>query len=287
MNMSVLVPLLTVYLVWGSTYLAIRYAIETIPPFLMAALRFLTAGALFYAWGVFNRHARPTFIQWRTGLIVGGFLLVGGNGLVVFAEKTVPSGMAALLVSTVPLWMVLFGREKTTVWGWLGIVGGFFGIVLLVGPSVVGNVGALPLGGCLLLCLASVLWAIGSVYSRRAPHAGSHVMATAAQMLAGGALLFIIGLMTGERVIFAEVSARSWWSLLYLIVFGALVGFTAYTWLLKTASISVTSTYAYVNPVVAIFLGWLVAGEPIGPRTLVASAVIILSVVVITSQRRV
>ncbi len=287
MNTSVLVALFTVYIVWGSTYLAIRYAVETIPPFLMAALRFLIAGAIFFAWGLVRKHAPPTRAQWKTGLIVGGFLLVGGNGLVVYAEQTVPSGMAALLVSMVPLWMVLFSREKTSILSWCGILGGFVGLVMLMWPSIAGQIGALPLHGCLLLCLASVLWAIGSVYSKRAPHPESHVMATAAQMLAGGLLLLIIGLGMGEKVDPNNVSARSLWSLVYLIAFGALVGFTAYTWLLRMTSISVASTYAYVNPVVAIFLGWLVADEPIRAGTIIASAVIILSVVVITSQRRV
>jgi drug/metabolite transporter (DMT)-like permease len=287
MNPSILTALITVYLVWGSTYLAIRYAVETIPPFLMASLRFLSAGAIFFAWGLFRKHAVPSLRHWKTGFIVGGLLLVGGNGLVVYAEKTVPSGMAALLVSTVPLWMVLFAREKTSFWSWLGFAGGFVGILLLVGSSVLGHVGALPLNGLLLLCTASILWALGSVYSTRASHPTSHVMSTAVQMLSGGVLLLIIGLAIGERLHPDNVSPRSFWSLLYLIVFGALLGFTAYTWLLRSAPISVASTYAYVNPVVAIYLGWLLADETIGMRAIAASVVIILSVVVITTQRRV
>jgi drug/metabolite transporter (DMT)-like permease len=281
-----------VYLIWGSTYLAIRFAIETIPPFFMASARFLTAGALLYAWAVTHGAERPSRAHWRAATIVGALLLVGGNGSVVWAEQRVPSGVAALLAATVPLWMVLLDwrrpggtRPRGTVF--VGIAFGLGGLALLVEPSsFVSGHATDPLGAAVLL-LGSLLWAIGSIYSRHATLPSSPILMTGIEMLAGGVLLAVTGLLFGERHQFVlhAVSLRSGMALLYLIVFGALIGFTAYLWLLRVASPAHVSTYAYVNPVVAVILGWALAGEPLSARTLLAAGVIVGSVMVIGMKR--
>ena len=282
-----------VYVVWGSTYLAILFAIETIPPFLMAGARFLASGAALYAWTRLRGGPRPTRANWRAATVVGAFLLVGGNGGVVWAEQRVPSGLAALLVATMPLWMVLLdwwrgGGVRPTGRTWAGIAVGFLGLGILVGPAeLLGGGAADPLGAAVLL-LASVLWAVGSVYSRRAALPESPFQATAMEMLAGGALLVLVGSAAGEwgRLDPAAVSGRSLAALAYLVVFGSCVGFTAYIWLLRHVEVAKVSTYAYVNPVVAVFLGWLLAGEPVTARTLAAAAVIVVAVAFITSSKK-
>ena len=282
-----------VYLVWGSTYLAILFAIETLPPFLMAGARFLVSGAALYAWARARGAPRPTRANWRATAVVGAFLLVGGNGGVTWAEQRVPSGLAALLVATVPLWMVLLdwwrgGGGRPTGRTWAGIAVGFLGLGILVGPAeLLGGGAADPLGAGVLV-LASVLWAVGSVYSGRAALPDSPLQATGMEMLAGGAMLAVLGSAAGEwgRLDPGAVSPRSLLALAYLIVFGAGVGFTAYIWLLRHVEVAKVSTYAYVNPVVAVFLGWLLAGEQVTARTLAAAAVIVVAVAFITSSSR-
>ncbi|MGI8498339.1 MAG: drug/metabolite exporter YedA [Gemmatimonadaceae bacterium] len=285
----VLLAFAAVYVVWGSTYLAIRFAIDTIPPFLMAGTRFLIAGAILFAWGRQRGAARPSRVQWRTTAIVGALLLVGGNGGVVWAEQRVPSGVAALLVAVVPLWMVLIEwlrpggrRPRPAVMG--GVAIGLAGMVVLVGPRAIighGNVDAL---GALVLIAAALSWATGSLYSRHAPMPSDPLVATGMEMLAGGALLILAGIAAGEpsRLHLDSVSLRSLLALLYLITFGAIVGFTAYTYMLKMSTPAKVSTYAYVNPVVAVLLGWMFAAEPVTPRMLVASAIIVAAVALIT-----
>ncbi|HEX6587899.1 MAG TPA: drug/metabolite exporter YedA [Longimicrobiales bacterium] len=278
-----------VYLIWGSTYLAIRFALETLPPFLMAGARFLTAGAIVYGWMMASGAEHPTRTNWRDGLIVGGFLLLGGNGGVVWAEQFVASGIAALLVATLPIWMVLFdwlrgsGRKPTGRVA-TGIALGFAGLVVLVGPQSLGS-GGVPMLPALALVLASVSWAWGSLYSRGAVQPSSPMMATALQMLCGGALLVVAGSLTGEWADFdpGAASLRSVLALFYLMVFGSIIGYSAYIWLLRHASPAHVSTYAYVNPVVAVFLGWLLADEPITARILTAAAIIVAGVAVIVS----
>jgi drug/metabolite transporter (DMT)-like permease len=277
-----------VYLIWGSTYLAIRFAIETIPPFLMASLRYLTAGAILYAWSRLRGAPRPALAHWRPAVILGGLLLLLGNGGVVWAEQRVSSGLVALLVSTEPLWIVLFGwmRDHGRPPGrvLLGLLLGFTGLVLLVRPSSSG--GIYPFGVAAVL-VASVSWAWGSLYGQRAKLPASPLLGTAMQMLGGGGLLLLASALTGEPARFhlAAVSAKSVLSLAYLAVFGALIAFTAYVWLLKAAPPVLVSTYAYVNPLVAVFLGWAVAGEPITRGTLIAAAVILAGVALISSAR--
>ncbi len=281
-----------VYLIWGSTYLAIRLAVETMPPFLMAGIRFLIAGAILYVWTRWRGVPKPIRSHWLAATIVGGLLLLGGNGGVVWAAQHVPSGLTALLIATVPLWMALLnwlrpGGAKPSNGIIAGLLLGFIGITLLIGPSKLASGQQVDSLGAAVLIVASLSWAAGSLYSRRAQLPGSPLLATGMEMLAGGALLLIASLFFGEwtRFDLSAPSLRSWIALSYLIIFGALIGFTAYIWLLRVTTPALASTYAYVNPVVAIFLGWAFAGEPLTGRTLLAAAIIIGAVVVITLQR--
>lgn len=281
-----------VYVLWGSTYLAIKFALESLPPFWMASSRFLIAGALLYVWARRRGEPKPTRIHWRSAVVVGGLLLLGGNGGVVFAEQRVPSGLAALLVATVPLWMVMLdgagrGWRRPPLQVLLGVALGLAGVALLVGPGhFAGGHGVDPLGAGVLL-LGALCWATGSLYSRRAPLPSSPLLGTAMEMLGGGACLAVAGLLSGEwhRLDLAAASPRSLLAVAYLVIFGSLVGFTAYVWLLRVCTPPLVATYAYVNPVVAVFLGWAFAGEPVTGRTLLAAAVIVGAVVLITTYR--
>lgn len=280
-----------VYLFWGGTYLGMKIAIETMPPFLMAGVRFLIAGSALYIVRRLMGDARPALRQWRDAGIVGGLLLLGGNGLVAWAEQTVPSSIASLMVATAPLWMAaiggLTGMSRPGLGGWIGLVVGFSGIAILVLGSKGSPSGELnPMGIVALLC-ASVFWASGSLYSRRASQPGSPLLWTGMQMILGGALLLTLSLSMGDLKRFdpALLSARSFAALVYLMIGGSIIGYTAYIWLLKNAETTLVSTYAFVNPVVAVLLGWLVAGEQIGGNALAAAAVIIAAVVIITLAR--
>lgn len=281
-----------IYLIWGSTYLAIRFAIETLPPFFMAGTRFVIAGAVLYGFARLRGASPPARFHWGTAAVVGGLLLLGGNGGVSWAEQLVPSGLAALLIATVPLWMVVLD------WVWhggvrpggrvaVGLLSGFAGVALLVSPGELAGGSHVDPVGAAVLMLAALSWAAGSLYSRRARLPDSPLLGTAMEMFAGGVLLLMAGLVTGEwaRLEIDEVSLRSVLSVGYLIVFGSLIGFTAYIWLLKVTTPARVSTYAYVNPVVAVFLGWALASEPLTFRTLLAAAVIVTAVVLITTSR--
>ncbi|HYO15733.1 MAG TPA: drug/metabolite exporter YedA [Thermoanaerobaculia bacterium] len=288
--LKVAIALAAVYLIWGSTYLAIRFAIETLPPFLMASARFLVAGGLLYAWARWKGAPRPSPVHWRSAALIGMFLLLGGNGGVVWAEQRVDSGLAALLVSTEPLWIVLLvwllpGGNRPTMRVVTGLLLGFAGLVLLVNPSATTD-GVDPLGAAVIV-LAALSWAWGSLYGQRARLPESPLLTTGMQMLCGGGLLFLASLVAGEPANFdpAAVSLRSALALGYLLVFGSLVAFTAYVWLLRAASPVLVSTYAYVNPVVAVLLGWVLAGEPLTVGTLIAAAVILSGVALITSSQ--
>ncbi len=290
---SVAAAFAAVYLIWGSTYLAIRFAIETIPPLAMAATRFLVAGGILYAWARSRGAPKPTGRQWRDAAVVGTLLLGVGNGSVVVAEQWVPSGLTALLVGSVPLWMVLVdwawgSRARPTMRVGLGVLGGFVGMGVLVGSPGVGAGGHQELVGGLVLLAASFSWASGSIYSRHASKPPRPRLWVAMQMLTGGAALTLGSLVSGETAGLhpAEVSLKSLSALVYLIVFGALIGYAAYIWLLSVSTPARVSTYAYVNPVVALFLGWALAGEPLTYRSLLAAAIIIGAVAVITSGGR-
>jgi drug/metabolite transporter (DMT)-like permease len=286
--------MITVYIVWGSTYLAILFAIETMPPFLMASFRFLIAGGMLYTWRRLAGDPQPVRIEWRSAAIIGAFLLVGGNGGVTWAEQIVPSGIAALLVGSAPLWMVLIAwlvpaarrqRQAPGKMAVLGVVVGFFGITLLAGPSQLTGLSSTvnPLGAS-ALTLAAFLWVVGSIYARGARLPASPLLGTGMQMLAGGIGLLLLGTLTGEwaRLDLAAISTRSFLGFLYLVIFGSLVGYAAYTWLLRVAPTTLVSTYAYVNPLVAIIMGSLLAQEPVTLRILISTAIILSSVALIT-----
>lgn len=284
--------LATVYVFWGSTYLAIRVAVETLPPLLMAAARFLVAGGVLYAIAIRRGDRegdRPTLRQWGAATIVGGALLLGGNGGVVWAEQRISSGIAALLVATVPLWMALFAwlafRERLPPVAVAGIAVGFLGTALLVGGS--GDGGGTDTVGGLVVVGAAMSWAAGSLYARRADLPRRPLVGAAMQMLGGAALLALVGAAAGEfgRIDAGAVSLRSALGLGWLIVFGSLVAFSAYTWLLQNVQTSIVSTYAYVNPVVAVLLGWAMLDEVITARTLLASGIIVVAVAMIVTAR--
>src|SRR5437016_13855673 len=278
------------YTIWGSTYLAIRFAIETVPPFLMAAIRFLIAGGVLYAWMRLRGSPRPTRANWKAATIVGGLLLLGGNGGVTKAELVIPSSVAAVLITTVPIWMALVellrkDRIVPTLHVVVGLVLGFGGVILLVGPGDLGGSGGLnPLWAGVLI-FAALSWAIGSVYSRNAPLPTTPLLGSGMEMLAGGALLLGASLISKEWAGFqpGNVSILSLVSFIYLIVFGSVIGFSSYVWLLTKTTTARVSTYAYVNPVVAVFLGYFLAAEQLTLRTLLASSVIVIAVVVITT----
>jgi drug/metabolite transporter (DMT)-like permease len=282
----------SIYIIWGSTYLAIRYAIQTIPPFLMGATRFLISGAVLYAWARHRGAQRPTRLHWRNAFIAGGFLLLGGNGAVMWAEQVVPSGLTALLVSILPFWLVIIEwvrppRRRPNVAVLIGLVLGFVGIVVLVGPGNVGGKGDVSLVGATVLIVGSLSWAIGSFWSRDAQLPESGLLTTGMEMLGGGTLLLIVGALTREfsRLDIHAVSRASATGLVYLILFGSLIGFTSYIWLLDKVSPARLGTYAYVNPIVAVLLGWAIAGEVLSMRTGVAAAIVICAVALITTAR--
>ena len=289
----VLLAFAAVYLVWGSTYLAIRYAVETIPPFLMAGARFVLAGALLYAWARMRGSRQPSRAEWRAGAIAGVLMLVGGNGAVVWAEQHVASGIVALIVAIVPLWMVLLdwlrpGGERPRASVFVGLTLGVLGLALLIGPDVLrpqsGGAGTLNVGAALVPVLGSFLWAAGSIYSRQGARPESAQMSTGLQMLTGGLVFLLVGILAGEPARFhpAAVSTASILGFVYLLTFGALVGFTAYIYLLRATTAAKAATYAYVNPLVAVLLGWAVASEPVSARTLVAAGIILGGVAIIT-----
>lgn len=289
--LGVLAAFAALYVIWGSTYLGIRFAIETMPPFTMAGIRFLLAGALLYGWSRARGATPATGPQWRTAAVVGALLLLGGNGGVTWAEQYIPSGVAALLVASTPMWMVVIDAlrpqgTRPTVPVVLGLVLGLVGIVLLVGPS---DLGGEPVDGLGALAVAAgaFCWALGSIYQRGAPTAASTLLNVGMQMLAGGALLLLAGLALGERLDVAAVSTRSALALAYLVLVGAVVGYSAYVWLLKVSTPARVSTYAYVNPIVAVLLGWALAGEPMGPRVIAAGAAVVAAVAFITMGRAV
>ncbi|HWP83303.1 MAG TPA: EamA family transporter [Bacteroidota bacterium] len=279
-----------VYLIWGSTYLAIRFAVETIPPFLMVAARFLVAGAFLYLWAIWQSKERPTLKHWFSASVVGFLLLVAGNGSVAWAEQTVPSGITALIIAIVPLWMVLFDwigsgiRPNTSTI--VGVLLGMLGILILVGPGELTGSEVDPIGGIVLIA-ATISWAYGSLHSRKAVLPKSPLLATAMEMLAAGVFLALIGLGTheGSGLDVSSITTVSLVSLGYLIFFGSMVGFTAYIWILRVAPPSKVATYAFVNPVVAVFLGWALANEPLTLNVLVASAVIVAGVATIIFTR--
>ena len=282
----------TIYLVWGSTYLGIRVAVESLPPFLMASFRFLVAGGALLAWLRLRGEPWPTLEQWRVNAIIGLFLLLGGNGGVTWAEQFVPSGITALIIGVGPLFVVL------TEWAWpggrrpaartfLALGLGFAGVTWLAAPWETASGAALHLGGVAAILLACASWGVGSIYSRHAKHGAGPLAAAALQMLGGGVALGAVALLHGDFRGFdpAAVPARAWGAVTYLIVAGSLTGFSTFAWLMRHSTPARVATYAYVNPLVAVILGWLILGEPVTSRVLFAAVLVVAAVVLITIER--
>lgn len=289
MTLPIVMALLVVYIFWGGTYLAMKVAIETLPPFTMAGIRFLLAGVLVYVWQRARGVEKPKAIHWKNTAIIGVIMLLGGNGSIVWAEQFVSSGIAAIVFATVPFWVALLSwlwqggkRPNRMVFGGLAL--GIMGISFLVNNSVgeFSNTTSQWLG-YLALVIASLFWAVGALYSRIAKVPSSPFMAAALQMIAGGSSCLLFGLTMGEwtQFDFSFVSIRSVIALGYLILFGSIIGFSAYIWLLKVADPILVTTNTYVNPVVAVMLGWILAGEQMTTNDVLAAAIIILSVIII------
>jgi drug/metabolite transporter (DMT)-like permease len=282
-----------VYVVWGSTYLAIRYAVQTLPPFLLTGARFIVAGTLISAWALARGAERPTQANWKALTIVGLLFFPCANAIVVWAETRIGSGIAALLVAIEPLWVVVFltlyARQRPPLSVVAGILLGFAGLAILVGPSLRAGHAGVDLGAASGLVGASGSWALGSVYGRTAPLPRSPLLAAGLEMLIGGIGALAVGIAAGEphRLVLTAVSERSILALIYLTLFGSIVAFTAYNWLVTVEAPARVATYAYVNPVIAVLLGAVIAGEPLTPRIGVAAAVIVTAVVlVIAGQAR-
>jgi len=277
--------LAVVYVVWGSTYLGIDLAVRTIPPFLMAAVRFLIAGGLLYAWAIRRGDPgdRPTARHWLSAFLIAVPMLAVGNAAVGWAEQTLDTGTASLIIASVPLWMALLDRlfcgQRLARVVVAGLAVGFGGVGLLVAPGGSSGVS----GAAVVLVFSSLAWAIGSLYSRRAPQPDRPLVAAAMQMLAGGLVLTVVSAVTGElgEVHPGQISLESWLGLAYLVGAGSLLAFTAYMWLLRNAPTTLVGTYAYVNPFVAVLLGTVVLGEPLGWRTLVGGGIVIAAVALI------
>jgi drug/metabolite transporter (DMT)-like permease len=277
-----------VYIVWGSTYLGIRIAIETIPPFLMASVRFIIAGSLLYLWARSRGAARPTVAHWKSTALIGLMLLMVGNGGLSWSEKLIPSGIAALIVAVSPLWFILLewmeGGIRPTIGVALGLFLGTLGIAVLIDPAnLVGGLEVDTLAAVVLLG-SSICWAVGSLYSRRAVLPSSPPLANGMEMLIGGLGLLVVSAATGELNSFhaAAITTRSLFAVAYLVVFGSIIGFSSYVWLLSATTPTRASTYAYVNPVVAVLIGWLFADESIHGRVVVAGMLIVAAVAAIT-----
>jgi drug/metabolite transporter (DMT)-like permease len=282
--------MIAIYIVWGSTYLAIRFVVETMPPFLAAGFRFLIAGTVLYLFRRLRGDKAPSKLEWRSAAIVGLFLLLGGNGGVMWAEQRVNSGIAALMIASVPLWIALIdtirpGGRRPDRWVMVSVLAGFSGIIILIGPAqLFGKEGQVDLVGIGVLLLAAFLWAVGSLYNRGAKLPQSALLGTGMEMLVGSLGLIIMGTAVGEwsQLEVTNFSTNSLLGFAYLVVFGSWVGFASYIWLLRVAPTMLVSTYAYVNPLVAILLGSLLAGEALTLRVILAALFILGSVVLIT-----
>jgi drug/metabolite transporter (DMT)-like permease len=292
-NAGLVAAFAAIYLIWGSTYLAIRYAVDTIPPLLMMGIRHLTAGTLLYTWARARGTRAPRLREWFYPSVIGALLFLGGHGSLAWAEQRVPSGIAALLVATLPMWIVVLAR----MWGTerhlsrssvIGLALGFIGVLVLFGPDALRHNGELNLVGAGAVLFGTFIWAAGTIYMRNVKMPESPLLSSAMQMVAGGTSLLITATLTGETRGFhlANVATISWLSLGYLIIFGSIIAFTAYTWLHMVAPPSRVSTYAYVNPVVAVLLGWALASEATGVFTWIAMLVILAGVALVNAGNK-
>jgi len=285
-RVAVVVSFLSIYLIWGSTYLAIRYAVETIPPLYTAGIRHLIAGTILLAWCVAKR-LRPTWAQVRASIIIGAFFFLGGHGTLHWAEQKVPSGLASLIIASEPLWVFLLSAIAARQWrmnGTLlaGIILGFGGVGLLMGRSALTS-GPGVFVGAMAVLLGAFSWSVGIVYSRRSHLSGHPLLLSALSLLAGSIQLLLAGTMVHEyrRFSLATISLRSWLALVYLILFGSVVAFTAYNWLLEHYSPTLVATHTYVNPLVAVLLGWLFAGEAVTFNVILSTAMVIGAVMLV------
>lgn len=285
-RIAVVVAFLSIYTIWGSTYLAIRYAVETIPPLYTAGMRHLTAGTILLLW-CFAKRLRPTWQQIRASLIIGIFFFLIGHGTLHWAEQKVPSGLASLLIASEPIWVFLLSAAAARQLHWnrtllIGILLGLGGVGLLMGSSALTSAPGMFLGS-LAVVIGALSWSAGVVYSRRSHLSGHPLLLSALSLLAGSLQLLLVGTIAGEYrgFSFGSVSLRSWLSLGYLIVFGSVVAFTAYNWLLEHYSPTLVATHTYINPIVAVLLGWMVAGEAITLNVLLAAAMVIAAVMLV------
>jgi len=285
-RLTVVVSFLSIYLIWGSTYLAIRYAVESIPPLYTAGLRHFTAGMVLLLWCL-GRRLRPTWPQVRASIIIGVFFFLIGHGTLHWAETKVPSGLASLLVASEPIWVFLFSAFAAKQWHWnfsllAGICLGLGGVGLLMGRSALSSSAGMFVGS-LAITLGAISWSVGIVYSRRSHLSGNPLLLSALSLLAGSVQLLLVGTVAGEYRGFslAAVSLRSWVALGYLIVFGSIVAFTAYNWLLEHYSPTLVATHTYINPIVAVLLGWLIAGEAVTLNVLLSAAMVVMAVMLV------
>lgn len=286
----VLLAFATIYLIWGSSYLGISFAVQTLPPFIMSAGRFLLSGGLVLLWTLGRGATRPTAAQWRAATIAGFLLFVLNNGLLVWAEHNgMDSGIAALLIATTPMWMVFLnwlrpGGERPTGGVFGGLAIGMIGIILLINP---GSASGVEPFGALMVIAAAFFWSIGSLYARGGVLPSNTLLSTGMQLFTGGCMQLILAIVSGEAAAFdpSQVSALSLGATVYLGIVSSIIAFTAFSWLMRVVSPARVATYAYVNPVVAVFLGWALNNEPLQPMTIVAAAIIIFAVVLINWSR--
>ncbi len=288
-RMALVMAFAAIYLIWGSTYLGIRVAVQTMPPFLMAGMRFAVAGVLIFGFLHLRGAAWPTAMQWKDQIVVGIFLLLGGNAVVSWAEQRTPSGITSLILGASPFVMVLLewirpGGKRPTISLVVGVAVGILGIALLLGPDAIPEGYRPPAIDIIALFVASISWWIGSLYSKHVNTGTPLLMAAAMQMVTGSACMLLTGFALGEgsALHFSSISLHSWLAFSYLVVAGSIVAFPVYVWLLEHSTPAKVSTYAYVNPVVAVILGWAILREPLNLRILLASVVIIGAVAIIT-----
>ncbi len=281
-----------IYFVWGSTFLAIRVGVAEVPPFLLASMRFLAAGLALYGWMLARGERSPSWREWQSATLLAALIFVGDYGLLFWAERRVPSGVAAVMMATIPLFMalaeiLLLRTQKLTARLAVALLAGLGGVIVLVSPAM--KLGGAPIDrvGAIALIAGAMSWSVASALARKLPLPSSKAMSSGTQMLAGGVLLGMVSGVLGEWRGFhpMDVSRGAWFALLYLVVAGSIIGFTAYVWLLHHESPTKVGTYAYVNPVVAVLVGYLLGGEALGLRTLLGTAFVLSSVVVITTTR--
>ncbi len=279
----------SIYLIWGSTYLAIRYGIESFAPLRMMGTRSLIAGSVLYLWGRRQSTERVTAAHWRSAFLLGALFFLGGHGGLAWAEKRIPSGVASLLVTTIPIWLALFeialGRIRLTARLVLGLALGVGGVLFLTEPSELLPGESIDVFAAVVVLLGDVSWAIGTILSRRIALPGSSILSSGMNLLAGGTLLLLVSFLGGETAPSAGISLRSLLAVSYLIVFGSIVAFAAYMWLLRVETASKVGTYAFVNPGIAVFLGWLLGGEALSGRILLATALMVSGVAILVTSK--